>query len=181
MPNLIHRYDDIIRPGVEDYLAVDTPRFFRTDEYGIIRGPENLLVIVPQSCSLEGQQLINTNEVDEQFRFPALVEALLADRYHVNVRTWNSGIRGHTTIDSINLLLNHPTYKNADFVVLMHNLNDRLRLAIQGGYGASLYSPPPLSFAKVTTSAAEFASDIWDFLSYRSNLYFGSANSVEQC
>lgn len=174
VPNITHDYDDVGRAEGSEYLPLDAPRRFRTDGSGLILGyapgaeasPDSPLILFLGGSTTE------SNEVDEEFRFPSVVQRVLSDVCDIPVRTWNSGVRGHTVIDSINLLLNHPSYNRATHVVLMHNLNDRLRLSLKGGYFASLGADAPTSWFAVRTSGLLFASTVWDFVTYRSNVLF---------
>jgi len=166
VPNIDHKYYDDDQPA-------RTPRSFRTDEYGTIIGPNNNISKEDELVLLFlGGSTTETNEVDEQYRFPALIEKILNDEYGLKVSTRNSGIRGHTVLDSIQLLLNHSTFKSANYVFLMHNINDRLRLATQGGYHVSLSSYAPTSNDNLLMFASSFLNTIWDYISYRSNIIF---------
>jgi lysophospholipase L1-like esterase len=174
VPNITHNYDDIGRPEGSEYLPLNAPRRFRTDGSGLILGYDSGAEAGRDSPLILflGGSTTESNEVDEELRFPAVVQRVLSDVCDIPVRTWNSGVRGHTVIDSINLLLNHPSHHRATHVVLMHNLNDRLRLALKRGYFASLGTDAPTSWLAVRTSGLLFASTVWDFVTYRSNTLF---------
>ncbi len=117
------------------------------------------------------------NEVDEQFRFPAVVETLLRAA-GANVRVENGGVRGHTSEDSINALLNQGDFRNADIIVLMQNINDRARLAAGLGYTVQLGTVAPPTTEAVEMSFRLLCSSIFDWISYRSNIVFVARETV---
>jgi hypothetical protein len=134
VPNTNHSYDTPYRGDLGTDVLPATPRVFGTDTSGrVITGNATRTDASPRILFLGGSTT-ESNEVDEPFRFTAVVERLLNDRYAVAADIWNGGVRGHTTVDSINLLLSQATYAHATHVVLMHNINDRLLLAFQDGY-----------------------------------------------
>jgi hypothetical protein len=118
-----------------------------------------------------GGSTTECNEVDEPFRFPAVVETLLRAA-GANVRVENGGVRGHTSLDSINALLNRSGFRNADIIVLMQNINDRARLVAGLGYEAQLGTIAPTTSASIEKSFDFLCSNVWEWLSYRSNIVF---------
>jgi len=125
-----------------------------------------------------GGSTTETNEVAERFRFPYLSARLLSERSSQVFQGLNLGVRGNTSRDSTILLLTHPAVRAADYVVLMHNINDRLLLAVKGGYNAPLGNAGTGSWSQVAGSAGGFLSSLWDYASYRSNLLFLLRNTV---
>ena len=124
-----------------------------------------------------GGSTTECNEVDEQFRFPAVVETLLRAA-GANVRVENGGVRGHTSQDSINALLNRSDFRNADIIVLMQNINDRARLAAGLGYTVQLGVIAPTTSEAVGMSFGHLCSSIWDWISYRSNIGFVAREAI---
>jgi lysophospholipase L1-like esterase len=118
-----------------------------------------------------GGSTTEANEVDEPYRFVAVVEEILR-RAGLNIATINAGVRGHTTQDSINGLINRRGFREADIVVMLHNINDGLILALRGGYHADLGVDATTSAVAVKESASGFLHSIWDYVSYRSNMLF---------
>jgi lysophospholipase L1-like esterase len=172
VPNTNHSYHSPYRGDLGTDVLPGTPRVFRTDRHGrIITGNATRTDAAPKILFLGGSTT-ESNEVDESFRFPTVVERLLNDRYSVPVEVWNGGVRGHTTVDSINLLLNRSEYSHATHVVLMHNINDRLLLAFQDGYQSPLALSGETSWRKVKEACNTLVTSIWDFSSYHSNLLF---------
>ncbi len=173
VPETDHKYDNPFRPEGDQYFSTGTPRFFRTNIDGVIKnskdGNENTQ---RPSLLFLGGSITESNEVDEKFRFPALVEHLLERDFALKVSSLNYGVRGHTTQDSINLLLNHPNLKKTHYVLLMHNINDRLILSKDEGYQASLSKTSPTSWANLKVSTSEFLTSLLDFVSYKSNVLF---------
>ena len=63
--------------------------------------------------------------VDEDLRFPALVDKGLQERYgSESIGTWNSGASGNNTMHSINSFLNKSLSLKPQHTILMHNTND---------------------------------------------------------
>lgn len=180
VPNLAHAYKDPSRSPADTLVPPGSSRLFRTDSRGAILDgtldpppPQGLEILFLGGSTTE------SNEVDEPYRFPTMVGRQLSKQLGRPIRGLNGGVRSHTTQDSLNLLLNHPSYGYARVVVLMHNINDRLLLAIRGHYKSPLTSSGPTSFAAVREAGASFLSASWDFLSYRSNLLFMTRTSWE--
>lgn len=118
-----------------------------------------------------GGSTTELNEVDEIFRFPSIVEKRFS-KHGLHVRALNAGVRGHTTQDSLNSLINRSGAQDVAVVVLMENINDRLRLAVSGSYAAALGTVSPTSGLAVKEATNGLLDAVWDYLSYRSNLLF---------
>lgn len=173
-PSIRHEF----LPGDRDAagtLSRHAPRMFRTDDLGYIKSNNDSDAAT--KILFLGGSTTESNEVDEAFRFPAVVGSAL-NSAGVRVRTLNAGVRGHTTQDNINALLNRPGLLDASVAVLMENINDRLRLAIQGNYTGRLGTDPPVSSAAVFASARGLMHSSWDYVSYRSNILFLARNAV---
>lgn len=167
VPNIDHAYDSSNQRG-------GAPRIFRTDMNGNVKSGRNSRADPVARILFLGGSTTESNEVDESLRFPALVEELLNDHYLVPVRVRNGGVRSHTTVDSINLLLNNGVYAEATHIVLMHNINDRLLLAAQDGYQSKLGTSGDTSWHKVREAGFSLATAVMDFVSYHSNLMFAA-------
>lgn len=152
---------------------INSPRLFRTDKDGTVinnipaqnTSPKNTILFL-------GGSTTECNEVDEEYRFPTLVGSILTKETNSTYRGINLGVRGNTSHDSINLLLNHPSTDQAEIVVLMNNINDRLFLANRRSYKAPLSHEAPTKWNTVIASSFEFIENLWNYLSYRSNLLF---------
>jgi hypothetical protein len=178
IPNLNHLYTDPERPPTERLVQEGAVRILQTDSAGLIRSVNRNEVEYKQESSSSTKTILflggsttECNEVDEPFRFPAVVEKLLRTA-GANVQVQNGGVRGHTTQDSINALLNREGFRNADIIVLMQNINDRARLAAGLDYTVHLGNVAPTTTSAVETSFRELCANIWDWISYRSNLIF---------
>jgi lysophospholipase L1-like esterase len=170
IPNVSHTYTDIKRQEGARFVPLGVPRNLRTDRDGTIEGDKITVDSGPTILFLGGSTT-ECNEVDEPLRFPALVQTLL-QHAGISARTVNGGVRGHTTQDSINSLLNRPGFRSATHVVLMNNINDRLRLSRGHGYSADLGRHGATSFGRVQNDLLEVARSAWDWASYRSNALF---------
>lgn len=168
-PGLNHSYNTL-----EDTVEL---RKLRTGMDGTISSPHPPLDF-DHTILFLGGSTTECNEVVEASRFPAVVEQHLRD-HGIKVRAINAGVRGNTTLDSINAFLNRKDFNTADYVVLMHNINDRLKIATWGDYQSPLNRNAPTTFYAVQDSARDLLFTTWDFLSYRSNSLFAlrSANS----
>lgn len=173
VPNTRHSYPEPHRPEGDRLVPSNASRVLQTDAIGTISPPDgvNHQALASRTVLFLGGSTTECNEVDEPFRFPARVELLLSSS-DMAIRTINGGVRGHTTIDSINSLLNRSAFRSADIVVLMHNINDRLRLALQGNYDARLGSAAPGSMELVKASASDLVTSLWDYATYNSNALF---------
>lgn len=174
IPNTNHTYFSPYRGDTGINMPPGSPRHFRTDSNGTIRSGRDAKVEARTKILFLGGSTTESSEVDEPFRFPALVERLLNDHFLIPVEVWNGGVRSHTTVDSINLLLNNAAYAQATHVVLMHNINDRLLLAFRDGYQSNLGVSGDTSWDKVTEISNNLVSAFWDFASYHSNLLFAA-------
>jgi len=181
VPSLDHAYKPIGELETTAPNRETSIRYLRTDEDGLIispsRSPTTPGISKPRSILFLGGSTTECNEVHEPFRFPAVVELLLSNAGNF-VHTSNAGVRGHTTQDSINALLNRSDFRDHDIVVLMHNINDRLRLAIQGGYQAQLGSVGQGSAQAVRASLVDLGASLWDWASLRSNILYLSRSVI---
>ena len=148
-------------------------RHFRTDSYGLVRGiePENDDAESLKVLFLGGSTTEN-NEVEEAFRFPYLSGERLSSATGAKVIGVNAGVRGHTTQDSINVYLNHPSplIKDSKVVVMMHNINDRLRLSIDGQYKSRIDNSSRIDFFGLVDSIVGVAFSLRDLLVYNTNV-----------
>lgn len=172
VPDLRHSYPNPYRPEGDAFLPTTVPRQFNTTTKGTVSTGSPAAGPAPSVLFLGGSTT-ECNEVDEQFRFSSVVEQNLR-RLGVPVRTINAGVRGHTTLDAINTLLNRPGIADADVIVLMENINDRLLLALRDGYGSELSDAGPTTLAAVRVAAMATVRSAWEYLAYRSNLLFFS-------
>jgi hypothetical protein len=170
VPDLRHTYPTPYRPEGSALLPSVQPRLFRTSPDGTVSDGKVTEVTSAHVLFLGGSTT-ECNEVDELFRFPAMVESILRER-GAGIQSTNGGVRGHTTLDAINSLLNRPDLSAAKTVVLMENINDRLLLAIREGYGAELSEAAPTTVAAVLEAASATVWSAWEYLAYRSNLLF---------
>ena len=151
------------RPEGDKYFSPDDNIKFFTDEKSYIstsfnyerKGLENKIIFV-------GGSTTECNEVDEEFRFPFLVGKILGDQYSLFYDTLNYGVRGHTTQDSINLLMYYHRYEYPQYIVLMHNINDLSWLKNNLTYK---FYPPESSFKLQLL-------DLIEYFRFRSNIVF---------
>ncbi len=173
LPSIKHYYQYGTREDPRYQGDPNAPRIFRTDDYGtIVSGPETHDVPPEQRILFLGGSSTECNEVDEEFRFPGFVGKLLSDVSGKSFKGINLGVRGNTSRDSVNLLLNHPAARTAKTVVLMHNINDRLLLALRGSYDSPVDGPAPTKWSAVSSAVEGTWVSLWNYLSHRSNLLF---------
>jgi len=171
LPNLDHEY----RATTIDGAPIT--RHLRTDQFGTIKSSQEVDAVKTTILFLGGSTT-ETNEVLELYRFPSAVQVTLRQA-GLNVRTVNAGVRGHTTQDSLVSYLAHPTYRDADIVVMMHNINDRLWLASRNTYDGLIPDEAPTTWSSVKKSGLRFVQASWDFATYRSNFIFSLRTWLE--
>jgi lysophospholipase L1-like esterase len=170
IPNVEHIYrnwDSSQRPDQRPSAQI---RRFQTDPNGLVVDTPDAKIHKVTILFLGGSTT-ECNEVAEEFRFPTVVQRRLREA-GFDVATANAGVRGHTTQDSINALLNRPGFRQADIIVMMENINDRLRLGVQGNYDARLGNAPPTSSKALLGAVMGVLETLWDFMAYRSNTLF---------
>lgn len=170
VPETDHAYRFPYRDEGEELLKITEPRRFRSNEVGAVE-PSPAATEGATTIAFLGGSTTENNEVDEPFRFPGGVAEILK-KDGMNAATLNFGVRGHTTIDSINVLINRHQDTKADYVVLMHNINDRFRSASDRGYTAVPGTERMSSLGAVSNAAQKLLGAVWDYVSYRSNILF---------
>jgi len=170
IPNIQHVYREWDTSESPSQQSPAQFRKFQTDHNGLVvdapdENDHKLTILFLGGSTTE------CNEVAEEMRFPTVVQRRLREA-GLNVATANAGVRGHTTQDSINALLNRSGFRRADIIVMMENINDRLRLGVQGNYDARLGQASPTSARAVIQNLRTFLEAAWDFMAYRSNTVF---------
>jgi lysophospholipase L1-like esterase len=170
IPNIEHIYPEWNTSQNPSQQSSAQFRKFQTDQNGLVvdTPDENHHTV---TILFLGGSTTECNEVAEELRFPTVVQRRLREA-GLDVATANAGVRGHTTQDSINALLNRSGFRQADIIVMMENINDRLRLGIRGNYDARLGKVSPTSAQAVTGALRSFLEAAWDFITYRSNTVF---------
>jgi lysophospholipase L1-like esterase len=170
IPNTEHIYRDWDSSQSADQRPSAKIRRFQTDPNGlVVDSPDENFHKV--TILFLGGSTTECNEVAEESRFPTVVQRRLREA-GFDVATANAGVRGHTTQDSINALLNRAGFRQADIIVMMENINDRLRLGTQGNYDARLGKDSPTSTKALLGAVRGFQETLWDFMAYRSNTLF---------
>lgn len=82
--------------------------------------------------------------VSEDKRFPPLVGRMLQDKTGKKVNTYNSGVPGSNSLNSLDILLNKVVPMKPDVVVMMHNINDLNILLYEGTYWNENRSRSPI-------------------------------------
>lgn len=72
--------------------------------------------------------------VDEENRFPYLVGRLIEKSIGLNTNSYNSGVSGNNSLQSINILLNKVIPLKPDIVIICHNSNDLSPLLYEKSY-----------------------------------------------
>ena len=75
-----------------------------------------------------GGSTTETLYVNEKSRFPSVVERALRDRLQKTVSTYNGGVSGNNSMHSLLKLLGKGIPLNLDYAVLMHNINDIMKV-----------------------------------------------------
>ncbi len=167
LPNLNDRFSN-------QQEGSEPKRLLRTDEFGLVLGASEASNKAKKTVLFLGGSTTENNEVSEQFRFPYLSMQKLTEISQTPFQGVNAGVRGHTTQDSINLFLNHPApyFENADYVVLMHNINDRLRLTLNKSYKSGVDNAASSSLAGLGELVTAFFYSSMDWIRVNSNIAY---------
>ncbi|MDA9096938.1 DUF5050 domain-containing protein [Methylophilaceae bacterium] len=167
---------------VNQQMSENYRRDVMTDDHGILQGPSNTSISDKsvQSILFMGGSTTENNEVDPEYRFPFLVGKILSQGTKRFVAGINGGVRGHTSQDSLNLYLNHPSpyFKNTQYVAMMHNINDRLRLYMHDDYKSVISHARPTPQNKIRSTGAQLFLDIISWIESSSNIGYLSINTL---
>ncbi len=172
----INTYTNSLLPNLDNSFVSESPRIgnrrVRTDQFGVLQGPEKNIKDGIGIVFLGGSTTEN-NEVNEEYRFPFLVSSSL-NKIRESFNSFNLGVRAHTTQNSLNLYINHPSpdVHNAKYVVVMHNINDRLKLGVDGNYSAKLSTSSSYSSSVLLDNFKNLISSFWKYFVSNSNLIF---------
>lgn len=156
-----------------DDKNLQNPRRVTTDQYGVLMGPENFKEKALNIVFLGGSTTEN-NEVLEADRFPYLVSSIIEKKTSNPWNGLNLGIRGHTSRNSLNLYINHPSpyVQSSNYVFVMHNINDRLKLELDGNYNAKIPSYSSNNLRHILNITNDLFHSLWKFLISKSNILF---------
>ena len=161
----------------ENYL-----REFKTDDFGIVKNPTSDRKYTGNSNIILflGGSTTENNEVDAEYRFPYLVGEELNKKTPYQFIGVNAGVRGNTSQDSLNLLLNHPSpyFHKANYVAMMHNINDRLRLYLHDDYKAQLQANKDNSFNLFKKAVWDLTYSVVNFIEQNSNIGYLAVNTI---
>ena len=114
----------------KDYLIrIDKNGFIETGNKKDSTGSDKKLSIL-----FLGGSTTETLFVEEQNRFPSIVERELTDRLSIEVEVKNGGVSANHSIHSLLKLIAVGLEDKPDYAVLMHNVNDLSLLAKTGSY-----------------------------------------------
>ena len=169
-----------LQPNLADEFINEQPdggptRLLRTDSFGLVLGPPDIrFEATARKILFLGGSTTENNEVDEQYRFPFLAPFQLSKSSGQNFEGLNAGVRGHTSHDSLNLYLNHPSTKirEAEVVVVMHNINDRLRLTLNETYRSNFRNYSEGTASGLLETGSDLAHSSWEWARLNSNVIF---------
>lgn len=161
-------------PNIDD----DYKEFYLNDGYGF-QSNNNGIPDALDNTDYEknilffGGSTTENNEVSLKKRFTNIVK----DKFKIidnNIGVKNLAVRGHSSQDSLNIYLNHQdeSIDMANIVVFMHNINDRLYLAIKGGYRTDLPYYRPYSLNEIYIKMRSLIGTIYNFIKFNSNIVF---------
>jgi hypothetical protein len=164
---------------INEQLSQKENRKVTTDSQGLLIGPIKKEFGIP--ILFLGGSTTENNEVDEEFRFPYLAPKLLSKDSSIAFFGVNAGVRAHTTQDTINLYINHPSslITSSSAVLVMHNINDRLRLKIDNNYKAKIDNPNPSSLEGIRQGFLYLVKNLWLWVSSKSNILFLLDHSID--
>jgi len=160
-----------LRPNINnEYSSTNT---FRTNQYGYVQGEtdNNYDNLYPKIIFMGGSTTEN-NEVLSENRFPLLVKRALSKELNRNFYIVNAGVRGNTSLSSINLIINHPSYQKFDYYILMHNFNDREFLKAFPKYIFQSFTRDRYSFKTIISDVYIDIKKLFDLMVYKSNILF---------
>jgi len=169
-----------LQPNLADEFINEQPdggptRLLRTDPFGLVLGPPDIqFEATARKILFLGGSTTENNEVDEQYRFPFLAPFQLSKSSGKNFEGLNAGVRGHTSHDSLNLYLNHPSprIREAEIVVVMHNINDRLRLTLNETYRSNFGNYSEATASGLLETGKGLAQFSWEWARLNSNVMF---------
>jgi len=169
-----------LQPNLDDEFINEQPgggptRLLRTDPFGLVLGPPDIrFEATARKILFLGGSTTENNEVDEQYRFPFLAPFQLSKYSGQNFEGLNAGVRGHTSHDSLNLYLNHPSrrIREAEIVVVMHNINDRLRLTLNETYRSNFGHYSEGASSGLLEAVRGLAESSWESARLNSNVIF---------
>lgn len=168
--NIYHEFEEAYRPEGEKYFSRAQPRLFRTDDSGYILGsPSDFNGLAEYRVLFSGGSVVECQEVDEPFRFPAVVQSLLNERGLSEFRAWNLGIRGHTTFETLKLMAGTKLYDGFQAILFMHNINDWNVLANCGTYFSSQREGATEQHESMGTQLRKMVESLRDTLVSQSN------------
>jgi hypothetical protein len=167
-PNLVDEF-------INEQSDSGPTRLLRTDPFGLVLGaPDIRYESTARKILFLGGSTTENNEVDEQYRFPFLAPFQLSKYSGQKFEGLNAGVRGHTSHDSLNLYLNHPSSRigEAEMVIVMHNINDRLRLTLNESYRSNFQNFPEATSLGLMDAGKGLALSLWEWGRLNSNLLF---------
>ena len=130
---------DYYSTPTDDYLKnkenlEQKPYRIRTDNDGFLIGPANKDSSETVDIIFYGGSTTACVFVDEEKRFPYLVQNLMNSKLNVEIQVLNSGVPGKTSKLSTLDFLSKGLKKKPKLVVLMHNINDLVLLQKTGNF-----------------------------------------------
>ncbi len=102
--------------------------------------------------------------VEEESRFPFLVGRYLELDLGKSINSFNGGVSGNNSLDTINTLLNKVIPLKPDIVVAMENVNDRSILLYEGSYWNNNPFHSPIIYNDRVHDFFRVAKEIKDWL-----------------
>ena len=106
-----------------DGYLLKRPYVYEVDADGFLK-PSAVHDKPDLSIIFQGGSTTEIVYVDPELRFPYLAGRLIEQKTGKKVNTYNAGVSGSFTLDSINTLLNKLVARKPDVVVMMEDIND---------------------------------------------------------
>jgi len=116
----------------QDSLVIKKYRF-RIDQNGFVI-PSKKYAHPDLSIVFLGGSTTECMFVDEAKRFPYLAGCLLEKACHLKINSYNGGVAGSNSLNSLDSLLNKVLPLHPKIVVMMHNINDLSVLLYEKSY-----------------------------------------------
>lgn len=172
--NIDDSYEEPARPLDDTRFYRGQPRYFRTDPNGYIRGAAatNMGGGRIYRITFCGDSVTECFEVDEDVRFGSLVGKHMRESGLASVDTRSMGVRGYTSQDALNLLINHPALRRNDMLVFMFNGNDIGYLIEKHSYLTEVPLDRRYSLSHLRRLSANCLDELVTAVCYNSNLAF---------
>ena len=136
-PNINVKFTPSFNALDDSETLKDKTYFLKTDNNGFIKN-NNKQTPISKNNSLKiiffGGSTTESLFVDENKRFPSLLEKKLREKINENIFVYNAGVSGNNSLHSLINLISKGISIEPNYVVLMNNMNDLGSFKLSGSY-----------------------------------------------